>query len=171
MVRNFKLTNDCPCQEPVICLRGVQKKYVFASMVNEVRLAFWESSPFASSVWFFTTSLQNHSQFLLLLCIFSITVNYGNLKKTMSLKFWCFFVHFFLKLPFAQKVNAYLPIKDGKDIKREKTVLWAVQTFNHWKQGWGNPQILWCSGGFLCWQESTLKSLIFYLIHYFCQQR
>lgn len=97
MVRNFKLTNDYPCQEPVTSLRGVQKKYIFAFMVNEVRLAFWESSSFASSVWFFVTSLQNHSQFLLLLCIFGITVNGGNSKKTMNLKFLCFFfIHFFL---------------------------------------------------------------------------
>jgi len=77
VVRNFELTNGCPCQ-PVIPLRGVQKKYVVVFMVSEVRLAFWESSSFASSVWFFTTSLQSHSQFLLLLCIFGITVNSGN---------------------------------------------------------------------------------------------
>lgn len=95
MVRNFELTNDYPCQEPVTSLRGVQKKYIFASMASEVKLAFWESSSFASSVWFFTTSLQNHSQFLLPLCIFGITVNYGDSKKTMSLKFLCFFVNFF----------------------------------------------------------------------------
>lgn len=143
VVRNFELTNDCPCQEPVTSLRGVQKKYIFASMASEVKLAFWESSSFASSVWFFTTSLQNHSQFLLPLCVFGITVNYGDSKKTRSLKFLCFFVNFFFfKLPFAQNVNAYLPVKDAKYVKREKTVLWAVQTFNHWKQSWGNPQIL-----------------------------
>lgn len=39
-VRNFELTNDCPFQEPVIFSRGVQKKYIFAFMVSEARLAF-----------------------------------------------------------------------------------------------------------------------------------
>lgn len=40
VVQSFKLTSNYPDQEPVISLRDIQKKYLFAFMVSEVGLTF-----------------------------------------------------------------------------------------------------------------------------------
>lgn len=62
-------------------------------MVSEVRLAFWGSSSFLSSVWFFTTSLLSHSQFLLLQGTFGITVKW-QFKENRELVLCFFFLNY-----------------------------------------------------------------------------
>lgn len=81
----------------LLSLQGVFKRNTYLPLWL-VRLGwlFENLPPLQVQYGFFTTSLHNHSQFLLLLCIFGITVNSGNSRKTMNLKFLSFFfIHFF----------------------------------------------------------------------------